>query len=369
MTSATAFENFHFESVGSDIAALETPVPLIDLDVVEKNVRRWQASCDAAGIANRPHIKTHKLVPLAKAQIAVGAKGISVQKLGEAEVMAAAGIRDMLLTFNVVGASKLTRLAALARTTDIAVVADSVEIVDGIAEAGAAAGRPIRVLVECDTGAGRNGVATPAAALALAQMISKRNAVRFGGLMTYPKPGTRAAAAAFFAEARALCEKAGLPVETITTGGSPDMWSNEGLGGVTEYRAGSYIYKDRTLLSHGNTVADCALTVLSTIVSRPAADRAIIDAGSKALTSDQLGQAGFGVVPALGDTLVSMIHEEHGFLDLSQLAESAKPRVGDTIRILPNHGCPVSNLFDKVVFVRGSQVLGALPVDARGKVQ
>jgi D-serine deaminase-like pyridoxal phosphate-dependent protein len=360
--------HFQFEDVGQRLEDLETPVPVIDIAVVERNLARWQARCDTAGFANRPHIKTHKLVPLARAQLALGAKGVTVQKLGEAEVMAGAGIADMLLTFNVVGRNKLERLAALRRRADISVVADNQTVVEGLGYAGRQAGRDIAVLVECDTGAHRNGVQSPEAAAGLARAIDRTKGLRYGGLMTYAKPGMRREANRFLLAARDLIARAGLDTGVITTGGTPDMWRDEGLEGVTEYRAGTYVYLDRSLVERGLCDwGDCALTVLATVVSRPAPERALIDAGSKALTSDLLGLAGYGAVPELGLARVYEVNEEHGFLDLSGVAE--KPRVGDPVRIVPNHVCPVSNLFDKVVFVRGREVLGAVKVDARGAVQ
>ncbi|MBI2717427.1 MAG: alanine racemase [Rhizobiales bacterium] len=361
-------DQFRFEAVGSRIEDLETPVPLIDIGIVERNLRRWQERCDKAKFVNRPHIKTHKLVPLARQQLALGASGITVQKLGEAEVMADAGIGDMLLTFNVVGRHKLERLAALARRTAIKVVADSAEVIEGLAEAGKAAGRSLSVLIECDTGAHRNGVQSPADALALAQRLDRTRGLRYGGLLTYPKTGARAQAAAFFSEARQLLQAAGLETEIVSTGGTPEMWRDDGLEPVNEYRAGTYVFNDRSLAERGACgFADCGLTVLATVVSRPAADRALIDAGSKSLTSDLLGLTGYGVVHDLGDARVYEVNEEHGYLDISQTA--AKPRVGDLVRIVPNHVCPVMNLFDRVVVIDGNEVLGAVKVDARGMVQ
>jgi D-serine deaminase-like pyridoxal phosphate-dependent protein len=361
-------KHFHFEAVGHRIEDLETPVPIIDIEIVEHNLTRWQARCDALQIANRPHVKTHKLVALAKAQIDLGAKGITVQKLGEAEVMADAGIEDMLLTFNVVGAHKLERLAALARRTSISVVADSVEVVEGLAHAGCTAGREISVLVECDTGAKRNGVQSPEAALALARHIDKSQGVNFGGLMTYPRPGTRPATDKFLCTTRDLIVRSGMQTATISSGGSPDMWKDDGLAHITEYRVGTYVYFDRALTERGTcTHNDCALSVLSTVVSRPTGDRALIDAGSKALTSDLLGLTGYGTVQELSRAQVYDVNEEHGYLDVS--AVTNKPRVGDVLRVTPNHVCPVVNLFDKVVFTRGGEILGAVRVDARGRVQ
>ncbi|MEX0627939.1 MAG: alanine racemase [Cucumibacter sp.] len=359
---------FQFEPAGRSISELETPVPIIDIDIVDRNLRRWQSRCDELGIANRPHVKTHKLVPLASYQIALGAKGICVQKLGEAEVMVDAGISDVLLTFNVVGDVKLKRLTDLARRSEISVVADGTDVVRGLGAAGIAAGREISVLVECDTGARRNGVQTPEAAATLARQIDAAPGVSYGGLMTYPRAGGRAEANAFLLEARDLALRAGIETANISTGGSPDMWKDEGLAGVTEYRAGTYVYFDRSLIELGACgFQDCALSVLATVVSRPVAERAIIDAGSKALTSDLLGLQGYGVVHSLGDARVYNVNEEHGYLDLSDV--DAKPSVGDLVAVTPNHVCPVSNLFDRVVFVRGTEVLGAVAVAARGRVQ
>jgi D-serine deaminase-like pyridoxal phosphate-dependent protein len=351
-------------NVGAELADLHTPVPIIDISIVARNITRWQARCDALGLANRPHIKTHKLSGLARYQLASGARGITVQTLGEAEAMAAAGITDMLLTFNIIGRPKLHRLSALIKGTDIAVVADHREMLEGLSLAARRAGRRLSVLVECDTGAARNGVQSPLAALALAQEIERSPDLRFGGLMTYPAPGQRLPTAAFLNEAKQLCQRSGLNVAMVTSGGSPDMWRDDGLSGITEYRVGTYVYFDRSLVARGSsTWDDCALSVLSTVVSRPTPERAIIDAGTKALTSDLLGLQGYGIVQDLDEAPVYAANEEHGFLDLS--ASSLKPKVGDLVRITPNHVCPVSNLFEEVVFIDGDRVLGAVRVDAR----
>lgn len=359
---------FHFEEVGGSLAELETPVPVIDLDIVVRNLARWQSHCDSHALANRPHIKTHKLVGLAKLQLALGAKGICVQKLGEAEVMADGGLTDQLLTFNVVGASKLARLAALLKRIDIAVVADSLFVVEGLAQAAKISGKTLQVLVECDTGAGRNGVQSPAAALALAQHIEKMPGLEFAGLMTYPNAFERLAIANFIAETKFLLAKAGIDCRRVTSGGSRDLWNTDGLSDVTEYRVGTYIYNDRSQVAAGAfTFEDCAETVLTTVVSRPTESRAIVDAGSKALTSDLSGLQGYGIVRSLNDAPLYQLNEEHGYLDLS--ASTNKPKVGDALRVTMNHVCPVNNLFDKVVFVRGEKILGAVKVDARGKVQ
>jgi D-serine deaminase-like pyridoxal phosphate-dependent protein len=361
-------KHFQFEDVGKRIEELETPVPIIDIGIVKRNLARWQARCDKAGFANRPHIKTHKLVPLALAQMELGASGITVQKLGEAEVMANAGITDILLTFNVVGHHKLERLAELMKRTDIKVVADNPAVLEGLSHAAREAGRELVVLVECDTGAARNGVQSPEAALALAQAIDAAPGLSFGGLMTLPKNGARGQMAAFLDEARTGLAKSGLEVPAVSTGGSPDMWNDEGLDAITEYRSGTYIYHDRMQVAAGSAAPDdCALSVLATVVSTPTENRAMIDAGSKALTSDLVGLEGYGEVRALSGALVYGLSEEHGFLDTSKV--NNRPKVGDLLRVTPNHVCPVTNLFEKVIFVRGDEVLGAVNVDARGMVQ
>ena len=358
---------FELEPAQRGIDELETPMPVVDLDIVERNAARLQKRCDKLGLANRPHIKTHKLVPLAKYQMALGACGITVQTVGEAEVMAAAGLSDIMLTFNIVGRSKLARLSQLRCRVEIKVVADNSAVVAGLGEAGTQAGSPIGILVECDTGHARNGVQSPSAAAELAGLIDGTPGVRYAGLMTFPATGTRRGAAEFLCEAKRLAEAAGLETECVSTGGTPDMWSDEGLAIATEYRAGTCIYNDRSLLGGANVdEADCAFDVLATVVSRPTGDRAVLDAGSKALTSDLMGLEGFGCQRGTG-ALVYSLSEEHGLLDVRGL--DSPPEVGDMVRIIPNHVCPVSNLFDRIAVARSGEVLGMARVDARGRSQ
>jgi D-serine deaminase-like pyridoxal phosphate-dependent protein len=347
---------------------LDTPSVVIDLDIVERNVLRWQERCDRLGLANRPHIKTHKLVALAKHQIAAGARGITCQKLAEAEVMADAGIEDIFITYNILGRHKLSRLAELARRCRIAVAADGELVIEGLSAAMAAAGLTLDVAVECDTGGRRCGVQSPASALALAQVLDRAPGLRFGGLMTYPPAGGRNVSAAFIAEATDLCRRAGLAIHTVSSGGTPDLWLDDGLEMVTEYRAGTYVYNDRSLVARGTArPEDCALTVLTTVVSRPTSDRAIVDAGSKSLTSDLLGLDGYGAVRQYEAARIAALSEEHGHIDLSACED--RPAVGERVHILPNHACPVSNLADAVVLARGDKVVALHPVDARGRVQ
>lgn len=347
---------------------LDTPAVLIDLDRAESNLKKAQDAADKAGIALRPHIKTHKLPFFAKKQVELGAVGITVQKLGEAEVMADAGLTDLLLTFNIIGTSKLKRLKALHERVTIRVVADSADCVAGLGETFTDPDRPLGVFVECDTGMGRCGVQTPAAALDLARQISATPGLVFAGLMTYPAAGKYQAAAQWLADAKLIFLEAEVDLPAITTGGTPDIWHmDEAVNVATEYRPGTYIYMDRSQVAAGAArFEDCALTVLATVVSRPTEDRAIIDAGSKALTSDLLGLVGHGHVVEFPEAKVTGLSEEHGTLDVSACA--TKPNIGDLVRIIPNHCCPVTNLFDQVHLIRKDQLIETMDVAARGRV-
>lgn len=345
---------------------IETPAVWIDTAIARRNIAAAQARFDTAGVALRPHVKTHKLIRFAQEQVAAGAVGITCQKTTEAEPFARAGIADILITYNILGAEKLARLKALSQMTRVAVVADNAQVVQGLSETFADAASPLRVLVECDTGMHRCGVSSPAAAVALARRIAASPGLHFGGLMTYPAPDSHAAVETFMAEARAGCIAAIGHCETISSGGTPSMASFPKNSVVTEYRPGTYIYNDRSLVARGAcTLADCALTVLATVVSRPSENRAILDAGSKVLSSDLLGLTGYGMLRDYPEAVITGLSEEHGHVDLSTCTK--KPEIGEVIAIIPNHACVVTNLFDYVYLQSGSEV-EKVHVDARGMV-
>src|SRR5690554_2126633 len=351
----------------SRIFEVDTPAVLIDIDRVEANLKRAQDYADVHGIKLRQHIKAHKLPRFAKRAMALGAVGITVQKLGEAEVMADAGISEIFLPYNILGAAKLARRKALHERVHITVTADSVETVAGLSSTFADAAQPLTVLVECDTGMGRCGVQSPEAAVALARTIAASPGLVFGGLMTYPAAGQVEANQAFLAAAKAALIAAGLAPAIISNGGTPDLWRAHEVTAATEHRPGTYIYMDRFQVSKGvGGFEDCALTVLATVVSRPTEDRAIIDAGSKALTSDTLGMSGFGLIEAYPGAQIVGLSEEHGTIDLTGCLD--KPQIGDKIRIIPNHACVVSNLFDRVTLISGDDVVETVTVGARGRV-
>ena len=346
-----------------------TPVAVIDMDRVERNIARIQAICDEAGLANRPHIKTHKSPVLAKLQIAAGARGITCQKLGEAEVMAQAGIDDILISYNLLGEEKMARLAALQAKANVTVAADNPVVVASLTSAAIVSGSPLSVVVECDTGRKRAGVETPAEAIALARETAASKGLFFAGFMLYPTETGWAEAQKFYDAALVGIRAVGLEAAITSTGGTPNLKNIGKLKGATEHRPGTYIYNDRMQVAAGvATFDDCALTIYSTVVSRAGHDRGILDAGSKTLTSDTGGGLdGHGLILEHPQVRIARFAEEHGFLDLS--ASNTRPEVGDIVRIVPNHVCVVVNMMDEVVMVRGEEIVGTLPVAARGKLR
>jgi len=349
------------------IRDLETPALVVDRTRAEANLARAQAHADTHGMPLRPHVKTHKLPYWAHRQIALGARGITCQKLSEAEAMAAAGIDDIFLPYNILGPAKLDRLAMLNRRVSLSVTADSADTVAGYAARFAAEARPLEVLVECDTGAGRCGVQGGDDAAMLAARIAAADGLSFGGLMTYPPKGRVAAVDARLAEARARIEAAGLPCPRVSTGGSPDLYHLQEYRTASEYRPGTYIYSDRMQVAWGlGTLADCALFVLATVVSPPAAGRAVIDAGSKALAADPVPApaTGHGHLVEHPEAVITGLSEEHGVIDVS--ACPAPPAIGDVVHVIPNHACVVTNLFDAIHLAEDGRVTDRLSVASRG---
>ncbi len=347
---------------------LETPCVLIDLNKVESNLQRAHDYARAHNLSLRPHIKTHKSPRFAKRQMALGSIGITCQKVGEAEVMVAAGLKDILIPYNLIGPQKLKRLQTLTEKANIIVGADSATTVKGYAISFTDAAKPLQVLVECDTGMGRAGVTTPEQAVELAKLIAAQPGLHFAGIFTYPATGKYHEALEWLRNAVTALTDAGLAPRIVSSGGTPDLYhAHESTSVITDYRPGTYIYSDRYQAAKGiGTLDDCALSVLTTIVSRPTETRFVVDAGSKALTSDLLGMEGFGYVVGYPEAMVKSLSEEHGVIDFSGCA--SKPNIGDRLRIIPNHACVVSNLFDQVNLISGEEWVESMPVAARGRV-
>jgi D-serine deaminase-like pyridoxal phosphate-dependent protein len=345
------------------VTELDTPVPVVDLDRLEANLARWQAEADRLGLVNRPHVKTHKCVEIARRQLAGGAAGLTCQKLGEAEVMAGAGLTDLLIPYNLIGETKLARLAELLRVASIAVSVDDERLLAGLNGAAVAAGTELPVLVECDTGLGRAGVGSPDDAVALAGAVARHDSMRFDGFLTYPSlPG----ALEFLSAAVAGAQRAGLEVRTVSAGGTPSMWRSEELRPtVTEYRVGTYAFHDRnTVAASAASFDDVAMTVQATVVSRPTATRAILDAGSKALSYDPGPDDGHGLILEAPGSAIVALNEEHAYVEV---VPGDSIELGQQVRVMPNHACVVSNLFDEFLVARGDEIVDRWPIEARGR--
>ena len=360
------------------IEKLSTPAVLVDVDVVERNVARMASAARTAGVKLRPHAKTHKLLELGRLQLAAGASGLTVAKTSEAEVFAAEGFDDLFLAYPVVGRGKPERLLALSDRTRLAVGVDSLDGARALGSVFAAAGRRLEVLLKVDCGTGRVGVlpeAAPAFAVAVAQLpgIAVRGLFTHAGHV-YHEASPEGVASVGRAEGATLARTAGLvrdagvPVEEVSVGSTPSARSAMSAAGVTECRPGNYVYHDASQVSLGTCgVEDCALTVLATVVSVPTPSRAVLDAGSKTLSSDGLRPAAGGHGFILGRTSrVARLSEEHGVVDV---AEGERFTVGERVRILPNHACVVSNLHDRVYAVRAGLVEARWRVAARGCVE
>ncbi|MHB1319447.1 MAG: alanine racemase, partial [Anaerolineae bacterium] len=237
--------------------------------------------------------------------------------------------------------------------------------VQGYAAAAAGAGIELPVLVEFDSGTQRCGVQSPQEAAALARLIAGSPALQFNGLMTFPH---NTHSDDFVRETKKLLEPDGLDVACVSYGGTPAMWTAHERSEVTEYRAGTYVYGDRAILKSGAMTLDqIALNVVCTVVSRPTATRGILDGGSKTFSSDLLGMEGHGLILEYPEARFYGMSEEHGHVDFGDCKR--RPEIGERVTVVPNHCCPVSNLFDTVVGVRAGQVETILTVAARGRVQ
>lgn len=359
------------------IGELATPIPVVDLDRMEANMVRVAEYARTHGLALRPHVKTHKSPRVARDQLAHGATGLTCATLREAEVMRAV-TDDVLIAYPPIGAPRPSRLAALAQSSRLRVMLDSSEAVDALAAALPAGGSRVGVLVELDLGMRRVGVASPAGAVALARRIAAQPALEWLGVGFYPghiRGPAEGQAAAIDALNWQLCDTldalatAGLPVRVVSGGSTPALWQSHRVAGITEIRPGTSVYNDRTTAAIGACAFDdCALTVLATIISVAVPGQAVVDAGTKALGREPIRGVeapGYGVLLDRPEVVVSALSEEHGTLDLSHT--EWRPAIGEQVRIIPNHVCIVTHLFDSAVGVHGDAVVEEWPIEARGR--
>jgi D-serine deaminase-like pyridoxal phosphate-dependent protein len=342
---------------------LDTPAVVCDLNKLERNLQETAASCRAAGIPLRSHTKSHKIPEIAHMQLASGAIGICCQKVGEAEVMVAAGVTNMMIPFNIVGASKVDRLLRLSRRATITVALDSLATAQGIADVARKVGGSVGVVIEMDTGSKRCGVQSPAAAVELGKAIVDLPGIDLKGVMTYPsKPEIQG----FMEEVVTGYRAAGLPLEIISGGGTGAETTSKALG-FTEHRAGSYVWEGLTRIRTSDDLNDdrCPLRIICTVISTPAPGRVIIDGGMKTFCS--YPPTPYGHCIEHPEIKIYGMSIEHGHVDVSR--SSHQFQVGERLTWIPLHQEMALNLHDELVGYRGEQIEVVWPVWGRGKVK
>ena len=360
------------------IDELETPAVVVDLDIMERNLRGMSDYAAEHSLRLRPHTKTHKVPEIACMQVALGSAGITVAKTGEAEVMADAGLEDILVHYPVYGTAKFDRLAALAHRCKLTVAIDALETAEGLSRSASQAGSTIHILVEIDSGMRRCGTASPADATTLAQAVDGLPGLKLAGLTTYPghiwnSPEQQGpplqTLSDLLQETVELFQRHGLSCETVSAGSTPAAGNSHLVKPLTEIRPGTYIYNDRNTMGVGAcSLDDCALRVLVTVVSNAVPGRAIFDGGSKTFSSDRWisGPSGHGLIVEHPEVEFAAMSEEHGHLDLRDT--TWKPRIGERVSVVPNHVCACVNLHDRLYFHRGGKVEETWRVAGRGKV-
>jgi len=353
---------------------IDTPVLLLDLDIMEQNIAAMADLVRRTPVALRPHAKTHKTPIIAHKQLAAGAIGITCAKLGEAEVMVVGGVRDVLIANQIVGRQKIERLVRLARHADLIVAVDDARNVNALSQAAQAAGASLRVLVEVNVGMHRCGVEPGQQALDLAQIVDQAPHLTFAGLMGYEGhlvfvPSLEERVQRVRNDLQALIdtvefvESNGLPVKIVSSGGTGTAMITSTLPRITEIQAGSYVFMDARYQTVEGLEFVCALSMLTTVVSRPAPDRIIIDAGMKTITHE------FGLprFKNRDDLELLGLSEEHGTARLADPSVQLQP--GDKLELIPSHADTTLNIHDAYYCLRHGQVEAIWSISGRGRSQ
>lgn len=360
---------------------LDTPCLVVHEEILEQNIQRVANYARERGINVRPHQKTHKTAHIARMQIEAGAIGGTFAKIGEAEALVDAGVfDDVLLAYQVVGPQKIRRLLALMERAHVTVAVDGVEAAQLLSDACAQAGQILDVVIEVNTGLDRAGTLPGEEALVLAQAIAKMHGLRLRGIMTHEGHVARAKnneeldqiatkAGENLVRTAEMLREHGFAIDIVSVGSTPAAFSTTTVSGITEMRPGTYVFNDNSAFRFGRLGPDgCALRILTTVISRPAPDRAVVDAGSKTLAMDPSPyRPGHGYVVEIPDATIVRLSEEHGVIELPERARDLK--VGDRLEIIPNHVCPTVNLQDEMFVVREGSVVACWPIIARGKVR
>jgi D-serine deaminase-like pyridoxal phosphate-dependent protein len=358
---------------------LDTPALCIDLDKMERNLEEMAAGAKARGVGLRPHIKSHKMVEIGKRQMALGALGLTTAKLSEAEVLAASSLRDLFVCYPIIGEIKLRRVRDLARETNLMTLVESEEGARGLSETMRGEDRPLDVLLDLDVGFHRVGV-DEEHATGLAKLVASLPGLRLRGVSTHE--GTVYAAADMAERAAIAHQQVGLMVrianelrsqgrdiEIVSSGSTPGAKAALEVAGISEMRPGNYVFYDAMQVGFGVTDLDhCALSIVAQVVSHQSPERAVIDAGAKAFSTDQGAHGtrtstGHGIVRGRPGIMVEKLSEEHGWL---QLSPGENLVIGERLDIIPNHACVVANLFNEVAVVRDGKVVDRWRVAARG---
>jgi D-serine deaminase-like pyridoxal phosphate-dependent protein len=364
-------------------AQIDTPALLIDYDIMTGNIAMMQQKADRFGVKLRPHTKTHKMPYVAKLQIAAGAAGITVAKTAEAEVLAAHGINDIFIANEVAGAAKAARIRDLCRTTTVRLGIDNAAQADMLDAAFSGEDKPAEVLAEIEVGEVRSGVTSEEALIALAEYIKKKKHVRIRGVFSHEghtykaKDTADCVARALEAQARTLhmaqvLRDMGIGADIVSIGATPSMMQADILEGVTEIRPGTYVFMDVGQGSALGSFSRCAASVLTTVVSKPTQERIVLDAGAKALTSQNRAEGicstyGYGLVKDSGNVRLYGLYDEHGLI--SDAGLNAELEIGRKIEVIPNHICPCCNLFDQAYMIKNDAVLCKVPIACRGRTQ
>jgi D-serine deaminase-like pyridoxal phosphate-dependent protein len=367
------------KTILSPSAVLDTPSMLVDETLMEQNISEMQALANSFGAQLRPHIKTHKTPQIALRQISHGARGITCAKLGEAEVMADAGIEDILMAYPVVTELKINRLISVMEKARMIVALDSLDAAEALSAAMSRNDRSLDVYVEVNTGQNRAGQLAGHDAVQLALEIARMPSLNVIGIMTHEGqthtlPADKIADAAREAGEKLVdtaeaIRRAGLPITEVSVGSTPASMYTPSVGGITEMRPGTYVFRDTTGFLYGLYGPDrCAARVLATVVSHPSKDRMIVDSGSKTLALDKShGHPGHGYIIGHPGSIIDRLSEEHGVVVIPE--DDPGFVIGERVEIIPNHICPSVNLLDELNIVRNGEVIDVWPIAARGKVR
>ena len=367
------------------IHSLDTPCMLIDLDRMERNLRFMQEKAELAGVKLRPHTKTHRTPAIAKIQRDMGAAGITVAKLGEAEVMASEGLDDIFIANEIVGPIKLERLRRLAATVrKLAVGVDHAFHVEELARVMTGESRSLDVMIDVETGDPRTGISPGKPAVELASLVHRTPGLRLRGIYTHDGQSYDAEtldevkainreSQRLMLETAGMMQSEGLPVEEISVGSTPSLLIDSIEPGVTEIRPGTYAFMDGDQSQVLGTYAYCAQTVLATVISRPTPTRVVIDAGTKALTyyvqdSGVTRAKGHGRLKEHPGIYLDKMSDEHSSFEIPEASGLDFP-IGLRLEIIPNHACPTTNLYDNLYGIRNGKVEISWPVLCRGKSQ